>query len=132
MPAYAFQSIIRSSPTMEVIATDEFAAWYDDPALDEKVRDAVYEIVELLAQEGVTLKFPYQSALHGSKHGCRELRKSAGRREIRIAYNFDARRDAVVLLAGDKAGDDRFYEWFVPKADEIWEQYERETKNERK
>jgi hypothetical protein len=28
-----------------------------------------------------------------------------------------------VLLAGDKAGDDRFYEWFVPKADEIWKQY---------
>jgi hypothetical protein len=117
---------------MEVIATDEFAAWYDGPTLDAKVRDAVYEIVELLAQEGVTLKFPYQSALHGSKHGCRELRKSAGRREIRIAYNFDAKRDAVVLLAGDKAGDDRFYEWFVPKADEIWEQYERETKNEKK
>ncbi len=35
-------------------------------------------------------------------------------------------------MAGDKAGDDRFYEWFVPKADEIWEQYERETKNEPK
>ena len=117
---------------MEVIVTDEFLAWYQDHDLEEQIHDAARAIIVLLEQEGVTLKFPYQSALHGSKHGCRELRKSAGRREIRIAYNFDARRDAVVLLAGDKAGDDRFYEWFVPKADEIWEQYERETKNERK
>jgi hypothetical protein len=116
---------------MEVIATDEFRAWYEDDELDGQIHDAVYEIVELLANEGVGLKFPYQSALRGSKHGCRELRKSAGKHELRIAYRFDANRDAVVLLAGDKDGDDRFYEWFVPKADQIWEQYERELKKAR-
>ncbi len=113
---------------MEVIVTDEFLAWYQDPDLDEQIHDAARAIIVLLEQEGVTLKFPYQSALNGSKYGCRELRKSAGRREIRIAYNFDTNRDAVVLLAGDKAGDDRFYEWFVPKADEIWRRYAEELK----
>lgn len=112
---------------MEVIVTDEFQAWYQDPALDEKVQDAARDIVNLLEQEGLNLKFPYQSALRGSKHGCRELRKSAGRHELRIAYNFDANRDAVVIVAGDKGGDDRFYDWFVPKADQIWEQYTREN-----
>ena len=115
---------------MEVIVTDEFLAWYQDPDLDQQTHDAARAIVALLEQEGVTLRFPYQSALNGSKYGCRELRKSAGRHEIRIAYNFDTNRDAVVLLAGDKAGDDRFYEWFVPKADEIWKQYTEELKEE--
>lgn len=115
---------------MEVIVTDEFLAWYQDPALEEQVHDAARAIVTLLEQEGIALKFPYQSALFGSRYGCRELRKSAGRHEIRIAYNFDANRDAVVLLAGDKAGDDRFYEWFVPRADAIWEQYSAELKTE--
>jgi hypothetical protein len=113
---------------MEVVTTDEFLQWYEDDDLDDRVRAATYEIIELLASEGVSLKHPYQSALKGSKHGCRELRKSAGKHELRIAYRFDANRDAVVLLAGDKDGDDRFYEWFVPKADQIWEQYEKELK----
>jgi hypothetical protein len=36
----------------------------------------------------------------------------------------------VLLLAGDKTGDERFYETFVPKAEAIWEQYlaEEETR----
>ncbi|HVV48593.1 MAG TPA: type II toxin-antitoxin system RelE/ParE family toxin [Polyangia bacterium] len=117
---------------MEVIVTDEFLIWYENDDLDEQVHDAAYEIVELLASEGIALKFPYQSALRGSKHGCRELRKSAGKHELRIAYKFDPNRDAVVLLAGDKDGDARFYEWFVPRADEIWERYEREQKTTKK
>ena len=102
------------------------------PSSTRRFDDAARDIVELLEQEGVTLKFPYQSALNGSKHGCRELRKSAGRHELRIAYNFDTNRDAVVLLAGNKGGDDRFYEWFVPKADMLWEQYVEELKTLRK
>jgi hypothetical protein len=47
---------------MEVIVTDEFLAWYHDPDLDEQIHDAARAIIVLLEQEGVTLKFPYQSA----------------------------------------------------------------------
>ncbi len=28
------------------------------------------------------------------------------------------------MRGGDKAGDDRFYDWFVPKADKLWELYD--------
>jgi hypothetical protein len=35
-------------------------------------------------------------------------------------------RDAVLIIGGDKAGDDRFYERIVPRAEGIWEQYLRE------
>jgi hypothetical protein len=42
---------------------------------------------------------------------------------IRIAYAFDPARDAVLLIAAYKSGDDRFYEWFVPDADRIWEEH---------
>jgi hypothetical protein len=33
------------------------------------------------------------------------------------------RRHAVLLLGGDKTGDDRFYETFLPRAERIWEEY---------
>lgn len=41
--------------------TDEFRDWYE--ALDEKDSDAVHKIIDLLAEKGVDLKFPHQSAL---------------------------------------------------------------------
>jgi len=45
---------------------------------------------------------------------------------LRVLYAFDPRRQAVLLIGGDKTGDGRFYERMVPKAEAIWEQYLRE------
>jgi hypothetical protein len=37
--------------------------------------------------------------------------------QVRIAYAFEPARNGVLILGGAKAGDDRFYRWFVPKAE---------------
>jgi hypothetical protein len=29
----------------------------------------------------------------------------------------------VLILGGMKTGDDRFYSWLIPQADDVWEQY---------
>lgn len=34
----------------------------------------------------------------------------------------------MLLLGGDKSGDDCFYEKFVPRAERVWEQYLAEQK----
>jgi hypothetical protein len=112
---------------VEVIVTDEFAGWYD--ALDESHERAVYEMVEKLQQFGVDLPFPLCSALNESKYALRELRVKAGGDQIRIAYAFDPKRQAVLLLGAAKIGDDRFYRWFIPDAERIWEEYLREQKS---
>ena len=65
---------------------------------------------------GVHLPFPHLSDLKGSRYALRELRVKARGPQIRIAYAFDPARNAVLILGGAKAGDDRFYRWFVPKA----------------
>src|SRR5450432_4024040 len=112
---------------VQVIATDEFLAWWSDPnQVDDQCKKAIYAAVELLEREGVALRFPYQSNIEGSKYAFRELRKAAGPHVIRIIYAFDRDRDAVLIIGGDKAGDDRFYERIVPRAEAIWEQYVRE------
>jgi hypothetical protein len=36
---------------------------------------------------------------------------------------FDPRRSAILLLGGDKTGDDRWYETFVPVADRLYDQH---------
>ena len=41
----------------------------------------------------------------------------------RVLYIFDPRRVALLLLGGDKTGDDRWYEKNVPLADQLYENY---------
>ena len=47
-------------------------------------------------------------------HNLKELRPgSAGKTEIRILFIFDPQRRAVLLVAGDKAGNwTRWYRWY--------------------
>ncbi len=57
----------------EVEYTDEFGDWWD--TLSEHEQDDVAATVELLADKGPTLPFPYCSGIEGSKHShMRELR----------------------------------------------------------
>lgn len=53
----------------------------------------------------------------------RELRLQSGGDPLRILYAFDPRRVAILLLAGNKTGDDRWYEVNVPAADGLFEQH---------
>lgn len=110
---------------VEVVTTDEFAAWYE--ALDLGDGEAVVRMVERLEHKGVTLGFPYSSAIEGSRIALRELRVQSAGRPLRVFYAFDPARDAVLLIGGDKTGDGRFYERMVPLAERIWDEYLQET-----
>jgi len=110
---------------MEVVATDEFGEWF--ALLDEGDAEAVVRVVTRLEERGVLLGHPHSSAIHGSNHPLRELRVQAHGKPLRILYAFDPRRDAVLLIGGDKTGDGRFYERMVPIAERIWEDYLEES-----
>ena len=113
----------------DVEFTDEFGGWFD--GLGETEQDDVAAYVGLLEAEGVKLGFPYSSGINGSRHGhMRELRVQSAGRPIRVFYAFDPRRDAILLIGGDKTGDDRFYDVFVPIADDLYDVHLRELKQE--
>jgi hypothetical protein len=101
----------------EIVVTDEFEAWYAN--LNESDTDAVYRVVGLLEARGVALGYPHSSAINGSKLALRELRVQSGGRPLRILYAFDPKRQALLILGGDKTGQDRFYEEMVPKAERL-------------
>ena len=92
-------------------------------ALSAQDGEAVVRVVGLLEEKGVTLRFPYSSEIKGSQVALRELRVQSGGRPLRVFYAFDPRRRAVLLLGGDKTGDDRFYETFVARAEQLWAEY---------
>ena len=88
--------------------------------------------VGLLIEVGPNLSFPHSSKINGSRHSAmRELRVQHQGRPYRVLYIFDPCRSAILLLGGDKTGDDRWYEKNVPDADRIYDQYLKELKGEK-
>ena len=47
-----------------------------------------------------------------------------------MLYAFDTQRTAILLIGGDKTGDNRWYETNVPIADQLFEQHLRTIKKE--
>lgn len=113
----------------EIEFTHEFSVWWN--ALDEAAQDAVTVCVRLLEEHGVHLRFPRCSDVKGSRHGqLRELRIQYQGEPYRVLYAFDPRRTAILLLGGNKAGDDRWYEVNVPLADKLYDEYLAELRKE--
>lgn len=118
------------SMAWEIEFTDEFEEWWDD--LSELIQEDIDAYVTLLEQRGPQLPYPYSSGINGSNHDhMRELRVQSGSNPIRIFYAFDARRAAILLIGGDKTGNDRFYEQMIPEADRLYDAHLQELKNER-
>ena len=106
----------------EVEYTDEFGEWWH--GLSEGQQDGVAARVELLMEHGPNLPYPYSSDIRGSRHGVmRELRAQSGGKPIRVFYAFDPRRTSILLIGGDKTGNDRFYEEYVPVADDLYDEH---------
>jgi hypothetical protein len=102
--------------------TDEFGLWWD--GLGEELQQDVTAAVLLLEARGPNLPFPRSSGIAGSKHGhMRELRIQSQGRPIRVFYAFDPVRSAILLIGGDKTGDDRFYDRMVPWADALYDEH---------
>ncbi len=106
----------------EVEYTDEFEEWWE--GLSEAEQEDVAAYVTLLEKKGPTLPFPYSSDIRGARHThMRELRVQHRGRPYRVLYAFDPRRAAILLIGGDKTGDERWYGTFVPLADELYDRH---------
>ena len=88
--------------------------------------------VGLLVERGPNLGFPFSSQVKSSRFPeMRELRAQAGGDPLRLLYAFDPRRTAILLVAGDKTGNDRWYQENVPVADRLFERHLRMIEKER-
>ena len=102
----------------QVEVSDEFKTWYED--LSEPEQNSVERVVMMLMETGPALGYPQSTGIKDSKFShMRELRIQHEGRPYRVLYAFDPIRVALLLLGGDKTGDDRWYERMVPKADRL-------------
>lgn len=116
--------------TVEI--ADEFEPEYD--ALPDDVQDEIGALSRLLQQFGPQLGRPHVDTLNGSRHrNMKELRFSAADGEWRVAFAFDPKRKALLLVAGDKSGSSqkRFYRELIRKADERFDAHLTRMKKKR-
>jgi len=104
----------------EIEGTGEFAEWYGDLTDQEQAR--VDSAVADLEIGGPALGRPRIDTVKKSRHkNMKELRTQAAGDPLRILFAFDPRRVAILLIGGDKTGDDRFYERMIPRADDLYD-----------
>lgn len=80
----------------------------------------ISQAIEALSVEGPSLGRPLVDTIKGSTlPNLKELRPgSAGSSEVRLLFVFDPKRQAVILVGGDKAGNWRgWYRTAVPQAE---------------
>jgi len=110
--------------TWTVVLLSEVREWYF--SLDPGTADQVAAALDLLEEHGPALGRPLVDTLEGTglTH-LKELRPgSAGGSEVRILFAFDPLRQAVLLTAGDKAGQwKRWYREHIPLAEKRYAQW---------
>jgi hypothetical protein len=106
----------------EVEYTDEFEEWWE--SLSESEQEDISASVQLLEERGPNLGFPHSSGISGSKHShMRELRTQHNGKPYRTLYAFDPRRNAILLIGGNKTGDNRWYETHIVIADRVYDEH---------
>ncbi|MFI4936965.1 MAG: type II toxin-antitoxin system RelE/ParE family toxin [Candidatus Berkiellales bacterium] len=106
----------------EVEYTNEFESWWKDLSEYEQVDIAAS--VGLLEERGPNLGYPYTSGIKRSKYPhMRELRIQHIGKPYRVLYAFDPRRTAILLIGGDKTGNNRWYDIYVPIADKLYDEH---------
>ncbi len=109
--------------------TDYFKDWWNELSADEQ--ESITATVGLLVAHGPQLRFPHCSGIEESRHShMRELRIQHKGDPYRVLYAFDPRRSAILLLGGNKTGDDRWYTRNVPIADRLYDKYIDELREE--
>ena len=113
----------------DVEYTDEFEAWWN--GLTEVEQEDIDAKVRLLQRIGPRLGRPHSDIVRSSKHSnMKELIIQHAGRPYRVLYGFDPRRVGILLIGGDKTGDKRWYEKFVPIADRLYDEHIATSKRE--
>jgi hypothetical protein len=113
----------------EVEFTDEFEVWWE--SLNAEEQEDVRASVSVLRQRGPSLGRPHVDSVAGSQYpNMKELRTQHAGRPYRTLFAFDPRRVAIFIIGGDKTGNNRWYEEFVPRADRVYAEHLKEIAKE--
>ena len=98
----------------DVVLDEEVETWFLDLCkTDPDSGNLIAAAIDKLSDDGPVLGRPLVDRITASRHhNMKELRPgSSGGSEIRILFAFDPLRQAILLVAGDKAGNWR--QWYI-------------------
>ena len=98
----------------------------------EPIQDELAYLSKLLNEFGPTLSRPWVDTLNGSSFAnMKELRFQVGNGVWRVAFAFDPKRNAILLIGGNKVGvnQKRFYKTLIKKADKLFSEYLEELRS---
>ena len=102
--------------------TEEFEGWWN--SLSEAEQENVNAKVILLQRLGVALRRPHSDPIASSRHShMKELIIQYAGRPYRVLYALDPGCSSILLLGGDKTGDSKWHERFVPIADGLYDEH---------
>ncbi len=105
-----------------ILRTEEFIEWFKE--IDAIAKKDIFIAIEVLSHLGPSLGRPHVDTLKGTKvSNLKELRIRSNGRPFRIIFVFDPKRNAVLLIGGNKAQKKDFYEKIIKKAEKIYFQY---------
>jgi hypothetical protein len=111
----------------EIVLLEPVEDWFLELCdADPRTAGLIEAALDRLAATGPALGRPLVDTLTGTRLANRkELRPgSGGRSEIRMLFVFDPDREAIVLIAGDKAGRwSRWYQDAIPLAENRYADY---------
>jgi hypothetical protein len=120
--------------TWTVAFHEDFEPEFD--ALAEAVQDELLAEAKFVERFGPETGRPHVDKLKGSRYAnMKELRFEAEDGEWRVAFAFDPKRRAILLVAGDKSGvsQKKFYKRLIAKADSRYKRHlERQMAGENK
>lgn len=114
--------------TWSVVFHSEFVPEF--ARLEGEIQDELLAHAKLLELFGPTLARPRVDTLKGSRFAnMKELRFQARGGQWRVAFAFDRRRRAVLLVAADKRGREqkRFYRDLIETADRRFKRHIEDT-----
>jgi hypothetical protein len=92
------------------------------------VTQEIFSLAGFLSHFGPNLGRPKVDTLNGSKHSnMKELRFNADGGVWRVAFAFDRKRNAILLVGGDKSGvsQHKFYRRLIEIADRRFDQHQK-------
>jgi hypothetical protein len=111
----------------EVETTNEYDNWFLAQA--ESGQASIRMKVKLLEEFGPLLPRPHVDTLNGSKlKNLKELRTQTENNVFRVAFLFDEKRKAILIIGGDKKGknEKQFYKNLIKQAEKIYQKYQKE------
>jgi hypothetical protein len=121
---HACKSAILEDPMNEYepILDDDFYTWLSN--LKSNEQREIYSRLNILKQKGPGLKRPYVGIVKGSSiKNLKELIIQIAGDPWRILFAFDPGRRPVILVGGNKTGDDRWYKTNIPIAEKRYQKH---------